>query len=117
MNTIKCWALSLVAVLLLPNLAASADAAKEALENGKSFLEKKDYDSAIAAYTEAIRLDSENVEAYCNRGGAYAWKKEYDRAIADYTQAIKLDPKHAKAYHSRGNAYVFKGDHDKAITD
>ena len=32
MTTCKCWAAVLIAVLLLPNVAASADAAKEAYE-------------------------------------------------------------------------------------
>ena len=52
MNTCKYWAL-LIAVLLLPNVAVSADAAKEAYEKGKSCLYEKDYDAAIIAFTEA----------------------------------------------------------------
>ena len=35
MNTCRCWATVLFAVLVLPNVAASADAAKEACETGK----------------------------------------------------------------------------------
>ena len=38
MNTFKFWAVVLIAVLLLPNVAVSADAAKEAYENGLSSL-------------------------------------------------------------------------------
>ena len=63
MNTFKCWVAVLIAVLLLPNVAASADAAKEAYEKGKGCLEKKDFDAAIAAFTEAIRLDPKFADA------------------------------------------------------
>ena len=34
MNTFKCWASVLIAVSLLPNVAASADAAMEAIPEG-----------------------------------------------------------------------------------
>ena len=57
MNTCKSWTAVLIAVSLLPNVAASADAAKEAYEKGKASLDKREYDAAITAFTEAIRLD------------------------------------------------------------
>jgi WD40 repeat protein len=41
MTTCRCWAVALIAVLLLPNIAASADAAKEADEKGRACLEMK----------------------------------------------------------------------------
>jgi hypothetical protein len=52
MKTCKCRTAVLLALLLLPNVAASADAAKEACEKGKACLEKKEYDAAITAFTE-----------------------------------------------------------------
>ena len=67
MNRCKCWATVVIAVLLLPNVAASADAAKEAYEKGKSCLEKQDYDGAAAAFTEAIKLDPNDAWAYRRR--------------------------------------------------
>ena len=68
MNTCKSWTAVLIAILLLPNVAASADAAKEAYENGKACLEKQDYDGAAAAFTEAIKLDPNDAWAYRWRG-------------------------------------------------
>jgi len=63
--------------------------------------DKKDYDKAIADYTEAIRIDSKYLNAICNRGNARQAKKEYDNAIKDFTEAIRLDPKHTWAHYSR----------------
>ena len=71
------------------------DPAADACQKGMACLEKKDYDAAIAAFTEAIRLDPTNAEAYCNRGRAHGMKGEYDRTISDCTEAIRLDPKSA----------------------
>ena len=78
---------------------------------------KKEYDKAIADYTEAIRLDPRNAERLRNRGIAWRSKKEYDKAIADYNEAIRLDPEYALAYNHRGMAWSDKKEYDKAIAD
>jgi tetratricopeptide (TPR) repeat protein len=65
-----------------------------------------DHDRAIAAYSEAIRLDPKNAIAFNNRGNAYGKKGwttgDYDRAVADYSEAIRLDPQYASAFCNRG---------------
>ena len=38
---------------------------------GNAWTSKKEYDKAIADYTEAIRLDPKYVLAYSNRGNAW----------------------------------------------
>ena len=70
--------------------------------------DKKEYDKAIADFSEAIRLDPKDATAYYNRGIAWAGKNEYDKAIADYSEAIRLDPKDASAYINRGAAWSYK---------
>ena len=80
---------------------------------GNAWYNKKEFDKAIADYTEAIRLDPEYAMAYNNRGRAWQQKGEFDKAIADYTEAIRLDPKDAAAYSNRGNAWATKKDFDQ----
>jgi tetratricopeptide (TPR) repeat protein len=86
-------------------------------------------DSALADYSEAIRLKPEDAEFYNNRGGAWPGKGDYDRAIADFSEAIRLNPhtdyseatrphpKGAEVYYTRGLAWLGKGDFDRAIAD
>src|SRR5215831_370604 len=62
----------------------------------------RDYDRAIAEYSEAIRLDPKNPNAFSNRGNAYGNKGDYDRALSDYNEAIRLDPQFAIAFNNRG---------------
>ncbi len=74
------------------------DTTKEALRQGGTFLDNGNFDAAISACTEAIRLDAKNAEAFWGRGRAYMMKGDMDKAIADFTEAIRLNPRHALAY-------------------
>ena len=74
------------------------------VSQGKTDSNNGDYDRAIAAFSEAIRLEPKNVNAFSNRGIAYAKKGDNDRAIADYNEVIRLDPKYALAFCNRGVA-------------
>jgi tetratricopeptide (TPR) repeat protein len=65
-----------VASSALPTPAIDA---KAPFNSGNAFFDKKEYDKAISAFTEAIRLDPNNALAYCNRGRAYVNKGDYDR--------------------------------------
>jgi tetratricopeptide (TPR) repeat protein len=82
------------------------------------WLKRKEFDTAIADYNEAIRLNPGSAGvAYQGRGRAWRDKKDYDKAIADCNEAIRLDPGYAHAYNGRGNAWSAKKDYDKAIAD
>lgn len=89
----------------------------EATKQGNLLRDKGDFDGAIAAYTEAIRLNPENAQPYSGRGQAYLRKGEFDKAIADYTEAIRLEPQSARAFGGRGWCYEQKGDNRKAVAD
>ena len=116
MTIFKFWAVVLIAILLPSGVALSTDPAKEAYEKEKACFQKKDYDGAVAAYTESSG-GPKNAETYYKRALAYLNKQESDKAIADCTEAIRLNPKYGRAYDLRGMAYRIKGDLDKAIVD
>jgi tetratricopeptide (TPR) repeat protein len=97
---------------------AEAQARYAALVN-QSFtdISNGDYDRAIAAASEAMRLDPKDAIPVVNRGLAYSKKGDVDRAIADYTEAIRLNPNYVRAFNDRGVEYAKKGDTDRAIAD
>ena len=84
---------------------------------GCSYLEKGQWDKAIAEYNEAIELDPKYVEAYFNRGNAYDEKGQYKQAISDFTKAIEINPRFAEAYNNRALSSYFKREYDKAWED
>jgi tetratricopeptide (TPR) repeat protein len=100
--------------------APTAVPSKEALSflsQGNAWFNNKDYDEAIKAYDEAVRLDPNVPVTYFSRGNAWWLKNDPDKAIQDYSQAIRLNPKYALAYYMRGSAWLRKKEFDKAIQD
>src|SRR5260370_705919 len=74
------------------------------LEEGNALYNLKQYEEALAAYEQAIRLDFRYAIAYSNKGNALYNLKRYEEALAVYEQAIRLDPNNAISYNKRGNA-------------
>ena len=84
---------------------------------GNDWYEKGDFDKAIDAFDQAIRIYPKLSAAYWARGAIRDRKGEYDKAIADYSEAIRIDPHLAEAYSNRGIVWDEKGEWDKAIAD
>ncbi|MDX2141644.1 MAG: tetratricopeptide repeat protein [Chloroflexota bacterium] len=77
-----------------------------------------DLEAAIEAFTNALEIDPDNLDALLNRGVLYLGTGEYDRAIRDATRAIELSPYSAPAYTLRGQALYFgERDYLAAIED
>jgi lipoprotein NlpI len=87
------------------------------LNRAKAYVEKSEFDRAIADYNEVIKLFPKNMYAYYGRGFAYYKQGEFDHAIADFTEVIELNPRDERAYLSRATAYLHIDDFDRAIAD
>ena len=88
----------LVVAVVVKVSRTAAKTAAAAVDRGNAEWRKGDYDTAVADFTEAIRLDPKDALSYFCRGKCYENKGEYDKAIADFTEAIRLDPKFVAAY-------------------
>jgi tetratricopeptide (TPR) repeat protein len=101
-----------------PPVETDAEKAKRECEKGIGFADREDWATAIACFTEAIRLNPGFADAYIHQGLAYIHLEEYDKAISDYTAAIRIDPDDALAYNNRGFIYRrILGQYDQAISD
>jgi len=76
-----------------PAFASEAESSTALVEKGKSLLEKKDYDGAIAAFTEAIGLSPKTAVACCSRGLVREREGDKAKADADFKQAESLGDK------------------------
>lgn len=122
----KTWSVIILAVCCLclsatsPNAQKSGGKTPQALiEEGRNFEQRKQYDRAIAAYSQVITMNPRIPQVYILRGMAYGRKQrpELTRAISDFNQAIRLDAQNAFAYAGRGIAYNRQGRVDQAIAD
>jgi tetratricopeptide (TPR) repeat protein len=57
-------------------------------ERGSGYLAKREYDKAIADFSEVIRLDPEGSSGYSSRGLCYDSKGDYDSGGAGVTPMI-----------------------------
>jgi tetratricopeptide (TPR) repeat protein len=83
----------------------------------RAYFEVRDFDHAIADYSQVIQLNPQDRYAYLCRGNANRYKRSFDQAIADYSEAIRLDPNDGLSYVSRAAAYAQTDDFDRAFID
>ena len=84
---------------------------------GKDYYQKKQYDKAIDALTQAIQLEPNGGDAFRWRGKAYAANGDKDSAVRDFTRALSLNSKDEFAYEDRCEALHGIGQYDQAIQD
>src|SRR5262249_43997183 len=68
---------------------------------GNIYLQRGDFQAAIADFDSAIRLDPNDYYPRWGRGRAYTRQGEHAKALADYTAALRLNPKAAALYVDR----------------
>jgi tetratricopeptide (TPR) repeat protein len=77
----------------------------------------REFDRAIAEYSEAIRLDPKNIAAFWGRCVAWTDRNALDRALADCDGAIAINARYARPYATRCIIWNNKRDHDRAAAD
>lgn len=80
-------------------MGSDSVAAEKAKAKGNEAFKAKQFDAAIAAYTEAIRLDGGQAPFYGNRSAAHLGRGTYAEALADAEQCVRIDPAYLKGYH------------------
>lgn len=76
---------------------------EEWLEEGNGLRELNQREKALAAYEQAIRLDSTFARAYNAKGNVLRDLKRYEEALDSCEKAIYFDPSYTYAYHNKGN--------------
>ena len=82
---------------------------------GLALWNNRDYAKSIAAYRNALKINSQNDEARFNLAFALLSSKQAREAIPQFAQLIAKTPKDASLHHGLGRAYESLGDWTKAI--
>ncbi len=105
------------AAVVLQAPAAHAQRADEFTNRGIIKWKGGDYQGAIADYSKAIELNSQDAFAYNLRGLVKYKLQDYQGAISDYSSAIEINPQRAHSYANRGVAKGVAGDLVGACAD
>lgn len=109
-----------ILALFTPTTIVAAEkelTASQWYEQGNQFLDSKDYDKAVVAYTETVNLNPKNADAYNRRGIIYKMRNQYKLAIADFSKTIELVPANSYVYYNRGDSYFLSKQYELAIAD
>lgn len=96
---------------------ASFSSAGEAYRRGRALFQKGDYKAAAAAYSEAIVLDPNYVNAYLERGATFRRLGNFENALTDLNRAAQLEPTAALAYRERAYVNLERGNPTPALVD
>ncbi|WP_035964081.1 tetratricopeptide repeat protein [Bradyrhizobium sp. YR681] len=104
---------------------ADRDPVERLVEQGHKAIREQKLDSAISAFSAALRISPDDRDIHFHRG--VSWSNSYynrgnkpedrDKAIEDYTRAIEIDPEFAEGYFQRAGLLSAKGESAEAIAD
>ena len=83
---------------------------------GWIYIQQKEYRSAISELQQAVRLKTEDADAFLDFGMAFLMLGQNPLAIEKFQKAISLRPHFADAYYNLGLAYDMMGDKADAMT-
>ncbi len=114
--------LSLAFLLFISFLAPGVPAADDDkdkiehfLDRGNELARQGDYDGALSAYKDVLRLDENNALAHNNLGIIYRRKGLYISAVEEFKAALDNLPNYFKAYNNLANVYFERDYFDEAI--
>lgn len=89
--------------------------AEDCKNRGNEFLAKKEFQTAVDWYTQAIQFDPSNHVYYSNRSAAYLSMNYKDSALKDAKECVRVNPNWSKGYSRVGAAYHSMMKYDEAI--
>jgi len=94
----------------------SGDAAvDELMERGLGEVASRDYEAALATYSEVIRRKPGFAEGWNKRATVHFLAGDFARSLADCDQVMKRNPRHFGALSGYGQIYFQQQRYDKAI--
>jgi DnaJ family protein C protein 7 len=98
-----------------PEEKTSAEKAEEKKIEGNAFYAKKDYESAVRLYTEAIELCPTCAAYYGNRAATYMMLYKYEKALEDARTSTQINPNFVKGYQREAKCHLAMGEIATAV--
>ncbi|MEM9297608.1 MAG: tetratricopeptide repeat protein [Bacteroidota bacterium] len=94
--------------LILTVLIIVLGCKNENSELGDKLFSKGEYEKAVEAYTEYLRMQPRDIKTIYNRGRAFEELEEYDKALEDFRRVIKEDPLNVNAHLSIASDFYYR---------
>jgi len=88
---------------------------QQRFDQAASLIHAKQYDYAVMALTEVIKLQPRLPEAHTNLGYSYLGLKQYEAAVRAFNNAINLRPNQINAYYGLAESYEGLKDYEAAL--
>ncbi len=96
---------------------AWSNSVSERMSRAARQVEKKDFEGAVASYTEILSDNPASADAYLKRAEARQELKDFDGAISDCDQAIRVNSNFVESYVKRADLKAKLGDLQASILD
>ena len=96
---------------------ANVQQADDLVNRGNALADKKEYDRALTAFSEAIRLDPQNAYAYNSRADTLREAGKAAQGLSDAEKALQLDSDNADFWDTRAQIFQALGRRQEAIAD
>jgi tetratricopeptide (TPR) repeat protein len=83
---------------------------------GLQMRETAEYEKAVRAFSEVVRLAPGESAGWNNLGSVYAALNQYDKALPTFQEAVRLNPDNVEARDNLGVAYAHLQQYEKAIS-
>ncbi len=95
-------------IVALVVIAGFMSCKNENSELGDQYYRAGDYQKAVDAYTEYLRMQPRDIKSIYNRGRAYEELGQHEEALADFRKVIKEDPLNVSGHLSIANDYYYR---------
>ncbi|MGI5992127.1 MAG: tetratricopeptide repeat protein [Methanosarcina sp.] len=86
-----------------------------AVNNGNALASQGNYEEAIKAFDKAIEINSQDLEAWNNKGFCLVHLGDYEEAIKAFDKAIEIDSQSSEVWNNKGLCLTNLGDYEKAM--
>ncbi len=94
--------------LIVFSLIVFCSCKNESSKLGDQHFKKGEYQKAVDAYSQYLRMQPRDIKSIYNRGRAYEELGEYEKALEDFRKVIKEDPLNVNGHLSIANDYYYR---------
>ncbi|MBI3894918.1 MAG: tetratricopeptide repeat protein, partial [Acidobacteria bacterium] len=105
---------SSLTALFLVALAAFAQVASDATQQGNKLLEESKPAEAVALFQRALSENPRDADALRGMGKAQEWLGHFPEAVASYRQAVAVEPNDAGTWFALGRVQSWQGERETA---